>query len=601
MKHSVFTTLLGASLLKSAAGFGSRIANGKTQLLGNNVGILAQNTTFDYVVVGGGTAGLTIATRLADAKFSVAVVEAGGFYELDNGNTSQVPGYGGKYLTFNDLSPSPVLVDWDLITEAQPGLNNRQIHYTSGKALGGSSALNDQIYQRSTKGAYDQWVDLVGDDNYSWENFLPYLSKSPQFTPPNLAKIGVNYSIAYDASVYSSTGGPLQVSYPNYFQPFDEYLKTAFASSGLAEIEGLASGHLDGYAASTLILDPATQTRSSSEASFFQTALDSTSLTAYIKTQAQKVLFDDDKQATGVLVETNGATYTLTASKEVILSAGVFHSPQILMLSGFGIPVLSDLPGVGQNLWDHVFIFTNHEMDLTTNSAVLSDPSLQAVAAEIYLSNQSGPLTGIGGSFIGWERNNTGLSNATLAALATNFSTDWPYYEYLGLSSGSNPTDEPSANNYMFLTTALQSILSRGYVSIRSANISDPPIIDPNALSTDAEKELAVAALKRLRQFAEASRRHIRESNPGSDYTTDSQILEWIQNNGVNGYHAACTCAMGRANDSMSVLDSQTRVYGVKGLRVVDASAMPLLPPGHPMGSIFALAEKTAADIIEGI
>jgi choline dehydrogenase len=408
------------------------------------------------------------------------------------------------------------------------------------------------IFHRATKGAYQQWADLVGDDSYTWPNFLHYLEKSVQFTPPNLEKMGPNVSIPYDSSVYSKSGGPLQVSYPNYRQPFDEYLIKAFSGSGMKEITGLSSGHLDGFATSTFVFDPTTQTRSSSEASFLQQALSSTSLKVYIKTLAQKVLFDNKKRATGVQVQTNSANYTLSARKEVIVSAGVFHSPQVLMLSGigpkdtldrFGIPVISNLPGVGQNMWDHVFIFTSHEMNMTTNSAVLTDPILHAAHVQEYLNNQNGPLTGVGGEIIGWEKlpNRTELSSASQANFS-KFPADWPELELLGLSTGANPSDKPSGNNYVSLTAAIQAILSRGYVSLRSANANDPPIVNPNALTTKAEQELAVGAIKRIRQFAAASGVQIEEITPGSNVTTDAQILNWIQTHSVNGYHAACTC-----------------------------------------------------------
>lgn len=535
------------------------------------------------------------------------MIEAGDFYEFDNANTSQVPGYGSTYLSFDDLTPSPVLVDWDLITEPQVGFNGRQIHYTAGKTLGGSSALNDMIFHRTTKGGYDQWVDKVGDDSYEWDAFLPYLEKSVNFTAPNLAKIGAKAAIPYDPSVYSSAGAPLHVSYPNYFQPFDPFIQKAFLANGVPSIEGLASGFLDGFAASTFVFDPTTQTRSSSESSFLQSALASTNLVVYVRTQAQKVLFDAAKRATGVQVEANGALFTLSARKEVIVSAGVFHSPQILMLSGIGlksalekfqIPVISDLAGVGQNMWDHVFIFTSHETNLSTNSAVLTDPSLHAQAVDEYLNHQTGPLTGVGGEHVGWSRNSTGLSSSTTDQLAANFASDWPYFEYLALATGANPPNEPNANNYVFLTAAIQTILSRGTVTLQSANPVDAPIINPNALTTPAEAEVAVAAIRHLRSFATASGVQLSEYTPGSNYTTDAEILGWVRDHAVNGYHAACTCAMGRANDSQAVVDSRARVYGVTGLRVVDASAFPILPPGHPMSTIYALAEKIADDII---
>jgi choline dehydrogenase-like flavoprotein len=195
-----------------------------------------------------------------------------------------------------------------------------------------SSALNDMIFHRTNKGAYETWANMVGDSTFTWDNFLPYLKKSVKFTPPNLEMIGPNVSIPYDPSVYSPTGGPLEASFPNFRPAFDQFMATAFDKTGFKMINGLNSGHLDGYAPTTLALSAEYQTRSSSEASFLQRALDNTPLRLYLRTLAKKILFDDEKKATGVLVETNGADYVISAAKEVIVSSGVV-STQVFMIS----------------------------------------------------------------------------------------------------------------------------------------------------------------------------------------------------------------------------------------------------------------------------
>ncbi|KAF2205972.1 alcohol oxidase [Delitschia confertaspora ATCC 74209] len=600
-----FSEILALSSLcsEAVAVFGATKENrGRSKLFGNSFGILAKNFTYDYVVVGGGTAGNTVAARLAaNPNVTVAVVEAGSFYEMDYGNTSQVPGYGSRYLSFNDLEPSPILVDWGIITEPQPGLNGRRIHYSAGKTFGGSSALNDMIFHRTNKGAYEQWAEMVGDSTFKWDNFIPYLKKSVGFTPPK------DKSIPYDPSVYSPRGGPLRASFSNFRPAFDTFMETAFTKSGLKKIKGLNSGHLDGFAPSTLAIHPDFMTRSSSEASFLQDALDKTDIKLYPRTLAKKIVFDG-KKASGVLVETNGAEYTLSAKKEVIVSSGVFRSPHLLLLSGIGpaealkkqaIPVVSDLPGVGKNMLDHLFIFTSHEMNVTTGSGLLTNPTVHAEAVESFLKEQSGPLTGVGGSVVGWEKlpNRTQLSPDSQKALA-QFSDDFPEMEYLGLSPGSNPPDQPLANNFCSITVAVQTTLSRGTVTLKSANAHDGPIVDVNAMSTKAEAELIVGAMKRLREFSENTGVKVREIQPGPDVVTDEELLTWVRNHAVNGYHASSTCAMGKKTDKMAVVDTRGKVYGVENLRVVDASIFPLLPAGHPMSTIYALSELIAEDIL---
>lgn len=218
----------------------------------------------------------------------------------------------------------------------------------------------------------------MGDDTFTFNNTLPYFQKSAKLTPPNYAKRGADTSVLVDLTAFTPAGGPLQVSYTNYYQPLSKYIKKAFSSLGFNNIAGLNSGSLIGFSEFTLTIDPQAATRSSSETSFLQEALQSSSLQVYQRTLAKKILFDSGKRATGVSVVTAGVPYVLSARKEVILAAGAvsynylssymaasahvvqFRSPQMLMVSGIGpaatlnklnIPVQSDLQGVGQNLW----------------------------------------------------------------------------------------------------------------------------------------------------------------------------------------------------------------------------------------------------------
>lgn len=288
------------------------------------------------IVVGGGTAGLAIASRLAEFA-SVAVIEAGGVYEQDNGNQSVVPSLGlvMPFLATTEVYPKQPLVDWGLVSSAQAGAGSRKIHYAQGKTLGGSSALNTMAYLRGTLGSYQRWADVVGDQSYTFQELLQYFIKSTHFTPPNLEKRNTpNATVLYDPTVFGEDG-PIQVSYGNWVDPTITWLAEALRAVGLPlSPVGFNSGSLSGYGAwVTSTISPNDAERSTSQ-NYLKQAIQNTGLMVYAHTQATRVLFDSWKKASAVSVTTLGLEYTLSANKEVIVSAGVFHSPQLLMVSG---------------------------------------------------------------------------------------------------------------------------------------------------------------------------------------------------------------------------------------------------------------------------
>lgn len=273
-----------------------------------------------------------------DPSISVAVIEAGGFYEQDNGNYSVLPGLwaSSPFLAATEVFPQNPLMDWGLVSVPQTGALNRRIHYAQGKTLSGSSALNAMAYHRGTTGAYDRWADLVDDQSYTFKALLPYFEKSCNFSPPDDAKRQTpNATVRYDSSVFSPTGGPLQVSYSNWVDVALTWFQRAFTNIGLPISEvGFNSGSLAGKAAwTTSTIDPNLGERSSSQTSFLEEAIQNTNIIVYTQARASKILFKGNT-ASGVSVTTQGVNYTISANKEVILSAGVFHSPQLLMISG---------------------------------------------------------------------------------------------------------------------------------------------------------------------------------------------------------------------------------------------------------------------------
>ncbi|KAI4728742.1 alcohol oxidase [Aureobasidium sp. EXF-10728] len=564
------------------------------------------------VVVGGGTAGLVMATRLAEnGTYTVAVVEAGGFYELENGNLTIVPGY----FTDNLGHPS---VDWKFNTTEQTDLNNQTFEYPRGKTLGGSSALNVMAYHRGTRQSYAAWADTVDDQTYAFDSFLPFFEKSVNYTAPNQDLRAANATVPpANASAFSSADGPLHVSFENYASPFSSWGQLALREIGVPDISDFSSGELLGSQYCPATIRPDDETRSTSESSYLQQSLadEKARLEVFIHTMAKKIIFNSNKTATGVIVETAGTPYTLNATREVILSAGAFQSPQLLMVSGVGpkstlqqhnITVIADRPGIGSNMWDHVLFPVMYQVDVETMNS-LTNPAFAAKASLQYNKNATGILTNAGGDYLGWEKlpakNFDQLSNSTQQALSA-FPSDWPNLELLVTSfpPQMKGVEISESAQYASVQIALVSPLSRGSVSISSNNIMDSPLIDPGWLSNSSDVEVAVQAIKRGRDFFGASAIQPvligEELLPGRNYTTDAELEDFVRQYVSTVWHASCTCAMGKIDDPMAVVDSKARVIGVNSLRVVDASAFPFLPPGHPQATVYALGEKIAADVL---
>ncbi|KAK5991882.1 Patulin synthase [Cladobotryum mycophilum] len=592
-------------------------------VLGTLEGILDIDQEFDYVVVGGGTGGNAIGVRLAEAGFRVAIVEAGTFHELSRPLISVVPAT-DSFAVGSSKGSSLFTSDWILETEPQPGANNRKIHFAQGKCLGGTSALNFMVHHRPSTETMDRWANVVGDESYKLESFLEFYKKSVSFTSPNTEKRRANASTPYDPNDFapSGQGGPVQVGYTNWVSVWSTWLEQGLKAVGLKRTMGFDRGELLGYHYLQATIRSSDQTRSSSSQYIYEAKRKALKLKVFTLTQAKRILFDSNKKAIGVVVSSLGIDYTLKATKEVIVSAGAFHSPQLLMVSGvgpsdtlerFNIPAVSVLPGVGQNMWDHILFGNAFEVNFPTFDAVTKNLVTLALVLAEYITFHDGPATSNEIEFLGWEKipehHRNEFTSSTKKQL-DEFPADWPEVEYLGLNAFSGDLSYPlliqprDGKQYATIMGALVAPLSRGNVTINSASMFDKPVINPNWLSSKGDQEVAVALLKRMREVWNTKElRSIRIGNeywPGKDVVTDEQILDFIRNTMMTVWHPSCTCKMGKKDDLMAVVDAAARVYGVKGLRVVDASAFPLLPPGHPQSTIYALAEKIAHNIIHG-
>lgn len=240
------------------------------------------------------------------------------------------------------------------------------------------------IYQRGSVNSYKQWADAVGDQSYAWDSFLPFFKKSVKFTPPSSAR-AANASAEFNAGAFDATGGPLEVSYANHAGPFSSYMENAFNEIGTTTTQDFNSGNLMGSQYCSSTIDPSNENRDSSQTSFLDATKGRNNIKVYTVSTAQKILFNANKVAIGVSVSSSGgAPYTINARTEVILSAGAFQSPQLLMLSGIGpqsqlskfnIPVIKILEGVGQNMWDHVFFGPTYRVNVQTFTRLANDIS----------------------------------------------------------------------------------------------------------------------------------------------------------------------------------------------------------------------------------
>ncbi|RAH73909.1 GMC family oxidoreductase [Aspergillus aculeatinus CBS 121060] len=566
------------------------------------------DAVFDYVVAGGGTAGVTVAARLAEHGFSVALVEAGDFYETAH-PLAKIPGMAVVGIGANVNTATPI--DWRFVAKSVPGANYRDIHYARGKCVGGSPDT----------GTMDRWAELVQDDSYTFDRVLPFFQRTTAFTPPDNAERPLNASAGYNPAAFAE-GGPLQVSYPVDSVAFSSWMERAMLDIGLGETQDFNSGTLLGAQYCSLTIHPSERTRCSSETAFGQIDDSISKTRLYSKTMAKKVLFNSNKEAIGVVVRTGNTTsiYTLRATREIIVSAGAFHSPQLLMVSGIGptdilgdhdIQQIVDLPGVGQNMWDHVMFGPTYRVAMQTLTSVPTNPAFFAQQVLEYINERRGLLTNPGGDYLAFEKIpehlRRGFSDETSQHLSW-FAPTWPEAEYISaaLYTGdfadpffSQPTD---GAQYATILGTLVAPTSRGNITISSSNTDDLPIISPNWIATESDAQVCVAIYRRVREAFQAIAPIVEgdEYFPGSQFQTDEQLLEVIRSTVMTIYHAACTCKMGASNDPMAVVDSRARVFGVSRLRVVDASAFPLLPPGHPQSVVYMLAEKIAADIIGG-
>jgi len=533
----------------------------------NNAGETAE---FDYVIVGAGSAGCVLANRLtADGKHKVLLLEAG---PKDTNIWIHVPiGYGKLF--------KEKTVNWMYQTEPEPGLHGRQVFQPRGKVLGGSSSINGLLYVRGQHEDYDRWRQR-GNVGWGYDDVLPYFKRAE--------------NQQRGADDYHGTGGPLSVSDWRHEDPLSEAFVKAAVETGIPfnpDFNG-ASQEGAGFFQTTT----KGGRRASSAFCYLRPAKQRSNLAIETSAQAARILFEG-RRAKGVEYRQNGKLRTARARREVLVSSGAYNSPQLLQLSGVGpaellkshgIGVVLDSPGVGNDLQDHmqVRIVMRCAKPVTVNDTI-NNPVRRVMAGARYALMRSGPLTVAAGTSGAFFKTNPRLATPDIQIHFIPFSTD-KMGENLHPFSG-------------FTATVCQlRPESRGSLKIRNADPCLPPEIRINYLATETDRAAFIDGMRILRNILAAPAMKpyvVNEVYPGSDKTSDEDLLEFCRSTGSTVYHPTSTCRMG--NDPLAVVDQRLRVRGIEGLRVIDASVMPDLMSGNTNAPTIMIAEKASDMILE--